>query len=159
MNRKNIERMEDGVWETEDGQDAKAVETEKFKQKLQHELQMVEQMKQKGQKRGSKAKSTKKRYTYGLKKPKTTREKIGTLNEKRLMMETIRKLQKKILQELVFEVSNWDETYERMEQKNVSIDKETEEILNQSRKAIRVMANNLLKELDELSKDILFAYE
>lgn len=155
MNRKNIERMEKGIWETEDGRDAKEVETEKFKQRLQWQPKEP----QNGQKRGSKAKSPEKNSTYGTKRPMTTSERVDAMNEKRLTLEKIRKLQKKILQELVFEVSNWDETYERMEKKNVSIDKETEEILNQSRKATRIMVSDLLKELKELSKDILFAYE
>jgi len=159
MNRKNIEKMEDGVWETEDGQDAKAVETEKFKQKLQHDLQMVEQMKQKGQKRGSKAKTPKRGMNDMGEIPYTIEERIEAINRKRITMERIRKLQKKVLQEKVFELSNWDETYERMEKKNVSIDKKTEDVINRSRKATHLLTNELINQLDEISKDIIFSLE
>jgi len=155
MNRKNIERMEKGVWETEDGQDAKEVETEQFKQRLQWQPKEP----QNGQKQGSKAKTPKRGMNDMDEIPYTVDERIEAINRKRITIERIRKLQKKVLQEKVFEISNWDETYERMEKKNVSIDKRTEEVINRSRKATHLLTNELINQLDEISKDIIFSLE
>jgi len=155
MKRKNIERMEEGVWETKDGKDAKKVETEKFKRRLQWQPKEP----QNGQKRGSKAKSTEKNMDVSDEIPFTIEERIEAINRRRITLERIRKLQKKILQEKVFEISNWDETYERMEKKNVSIDKKTEEVINRSRKATHLLTDELINQLDEISKDIIFSLE
>lgn len=152
MNRKNIERMEPGVWETEAGEDAKQVETEKLKKQLRSSPMKPETLR----KRANKAKRT---FGNGNTKVQSISERVDELNDKRCMLGKIGKLQKQVLQVCVFDQSNWDKTFARIEQKNVTMNKQTEQALMKSRKASQLYATSLLQELEELSDDIIFSYE
>ena len=152
MKRKNIEQMEPGVWETEAGEEAKQVETEKLKQRMRSSPIKPETLR----KRANKAKRT---FGKGNTKVQSISERVDHLNDKRCVLDKINKLQKRVLQICVFDQSNWDDTFERIEKKNVSMTKEVEQALMESRKASQSYAKSLLQELEELSKDIIFSYE